>query len=280
VPGEARFKQAVRQAIANFAHSDIRKAVLSRMLEVELSAPVDGASLFARLSEQNRSGYHFRLPLADGSELIGVSPELLLRKQEGRIYSNPLAGSARRQSDPVRDAQAGNALLASAKDQYEHRLVIDDIARVLAPLCRELNVPAQASLLGTAAMWHLSTPIDGVPADPSASALALACRLHPTPAVCGYPTAQARKLIDLVEPFERGLFTGMVGWSDIDGNGEWAVTIRCGQVHDRRVTLFAGAGIVPDSQPDAEWAETEAKLQTMLQALGMVDAPAVVGAAA
>lgn len=271
-PDEPRFKQSVRQAIANFGLSDLRKAVLARIFEVELDGQVDVARTFARLTAQNPSGYHFRLPLFDGSELIGASPELLVRKHAGRIHSNPLAGSARRHADPVRDREVSAALLQSGKDAYEHRLVIEDIARVLRPLCGALEIPAQPSLLSTAAMWHLSTRIEGVPADPAMGALQLACRLHPTPAVCGFPTGLARKLISLVEPFERGMFAGMVGWCDADGNGEWAVTIRCGRVQQRRIQLFAGAGIVADSCPESEWAETQAKLQTMLSALG-VDLP-------
>lgn len=274
LPGEARFKQSVQQAIANFQLSDIRKAVLSRILEVELADDVDIDPIFARLTAQNPSGYHFRIPLIDGSELIGASPELLLRKQGDSVYSNPLAGSARRQSDPERDRQVSESLMQSDKDAYEHRLVIEDIRKVLTPFCVEVDIPEKPSLMSTQAMWHLSTPIEGILSNPELTSLQLACQLHPTPAVCGYPTPMARKLINLVEPFERGLFTGMVGWCDGEGNGEWVVTIRCGLINKNRIHLFAGAGIVEDSCPESEWAETQAKLQTMLNALG-VELPSV-----
>lgn len=269
LPGEARFKQSVQQAIANFQLSDIRKAVLSRILEVELAEDVDIDPIFARLVAQNPSGYHFRIPLINGSELIGASPELLVRKQGDSIYSNPLAGSAKRQADPERDRQISESLMQSDKDAYEHHLVIDDIRTVLTPFCQQLDIPETPSLMSTQAMWHLSTPIAGTLADPAMTSLQLACQLHPTPAVCGYPTRMARKLINLVEPFERGLFTGMVGWCDGAGNGEWVVTIRCGLIYKKRIRLFAGAGIVEDSCPESEWAETQAKLQTMLNALGV-----------
>lgn len=268
IPGEERFKQGVRQAVANFGLSDIRKAVLSRVLEVELAGRADPGRLFASLAAQNPTGYQFRVPLADGAELVGVSPELLLRKEGATIVSNPLAGSARRQPDSDSDAAAAGALLQSPKDLGEHRYVTDDIRRLLLPLCATLDVPPGPSLLSTNAMWHLSTRIEGTLRQPDMSALELACILHPTPAVCGYPTRLARKLIDLVEPFERGLFAGIVGWVDADGNGEWAVTIRCGTVQGNTLRLFAGAGIVADSCPDAEWAETQGKLGTMLRALG------------
>jgi len=269
LPGEVRFKQAVRQAIANFQLSDIRKAVLSRILQVELAEQVDVDPIFNRLVAQNPSGYHFRMPLADDSELIGASPELLVRKEGNSIYSNPLAGSAKRNVNPDLDRTISESLLQSDKDAYEHQLVIDDIRNVLSPLCRALDIPDAPSLMSTQAMWHLSTPIQGELANAAMTSLQVACRLHPTPAVCGQPTALARKLISLVEPFERGVFTGMVGWCDGEGNGEWAVTIRCGLINRNRIQLFAGAGIVEDSCPESEWAETQAKLQTMLNALGV-----------
>lgn len=269
VPDEQGFKAAVRQAIANFRHSDIRKAVLARVFELETEQPVVVEQILAHLQAQNPGAYHFRVPLSEGGELLGASPELLLRKVGGQIFSNPLAGSAKRQADAQVDAQVSQALLRSPKDGYEHRLVIEDIRRVLAPHCATLEVPAAPSLLSTAALWHLSTAIQGQLHEPQMSVLQLACQLHPTPAVCGYPTRLARKLIDLVEPFERGLFSGMLGWCDAEGNGEWVVTIRCGTVQDRLVRLFAGAGIVEASCPDAEWAETEAKLGTMGNAFGL-----------
>lgn len=267
-PDEAGFKAAVSQAIANFRTSPIRKAVLSRLLEVELDRPVDVDQVLARLARQNAHGYHFRIPMPGNGELIGVSPELLVRKRGSRVYSNPLAGSAKRRADADEDRRTADALLDSEKDHYEHRLVIEEIRRVMAPECSQLVIPQQPSLLSTAAMWHLSTAIEGELRDPLRSSLQLACQLHPTPAVCGAPTDLARKLIDLVEPFDRGLFAGVVGWCDADGNGEWAVTIRCGKVQGNTIRLFAGAGIVADSCPEAEWAETQGKLGTMLRALG------------
>lgn len=269
IPDEAGFKAAVNQAIANFRSSPIRKAVLSRQLDVQLNAPVDVDQVLANLAAQNPSGYHFRVPMADGAELIGVSPELLVRKTDDKVFTNPLAGSAKRRADAAQDREVGEALLVSEKDQYEHRLVIEDIRRVLEPVCSQLDVPAGPSLLSTAAMWHLSTALEGQLRDPQTSALQLACQIHPTPAVCGAPTQLARKLIDLVEPVERGLFSGMVGWCDSHGNGEWVVTIRCGTVQHDRIRLFAGAGIVEASCPEAEWKETQAKLGTMLAACGL-----------
>lgn len=269
VPDEAGFKRAVRHAIVNFHHSDVRKAVLSVIHELRFAESMDVGRLLARLHAQNSQGYLFRIPLPDGGELVGVSPELLLRKQGGRIVSNPLAGSAKRQRDPGADRAAAERLERSEKDQYEHRLVIENIRKILEPHCAALDVPERPSLMSTAAMWHLSTLVEGVLKDPATTALQLACLIHPTPAVCGFPTESAHKLIRYVEPFERGLFTGLVGWCDSQGNGEWAITIRCGIVKHDTLRLFAGAGIVEASNPASEWEEVQAKLGTMLNACGL-----------
>ncbi|MGE8175677.1 isochorismate synthase [Pseudomonas fluorescens] len=269
IPDEQGFKRAVEHAIVNFRHSDVRKAVLSVQRELVFAQNVDVAAMQNNLRAQNQSGYHFRVPMPDGATLIGVSPELLVHKDGLDFVSNPLAGSAKRMSDPQADQRNADWLSASEKDHYEHRLVTEDIATQLGELCTQLNVPQRPSLISTPALWHLSTRIEGTLADPTVSALQLACRLHPTPAVCGFPTERARRLIRFVEPFERGLFTGMVGWCDAQGNGEWVVTIRCGTVKRNRVRLFAGAGIVEASSPDSEWTEVQTKLGTMLRACGL-----------
>ncbi|RON09793.1 isochorismate synthase [Pseudomonas brassicacearum] len=269
IPDEQGFKRAVEHAIVNFRHSDVRKAVLSVQRELVFAQDVDVGAMQNNLRAQNQSGYHFRVPMPDGTTLIGVSPELLVHKDGLNFVSNPLAGSAKRMTDPQADRRNADWLSASEKDHYEHRLVTEDIATQLGELCTQLNVPQRPTLISTPALWHLSTRIEGTLADPTVSALQLACRLHPTPAVCGFPTERARRLIRFVEPFERGLFTGMVGWCDAQGNGEWVVTIRCGTIKRNRVRLFAGAGIVEASSPDSEWTEVQTKLGTMLRACGL-----------
>lgn len=267
LPDQPGFKQSVQQIIANLSLSNIRKAVISRIFELELDASIHIDHFFLRLITQNPNSYHFRFPLGKGAEFIGASPELLIRRSGKNIFTNPLAGSAPRQTDAQRDRDAAEKLTRSAKDAYEHRLVVEDIRTQLQPLCRELRVPDTPQLMQTGTMWHLSTPIQGTLKDPDTTALQIACRLHPTPALCGFPTQQAHRLIQLVEPFDRGLFGGIVGWCDAQGNGEWAVAIRCGVFSGNRAQLFAGAGIVKDSDPEGEWRETSAKLLTILKAL-------------
>ncbi|WP_312622140.1 isochorismate synthase, partial [Agrobacterium pusense] len=188
LPDETGFKRAVEHAIVNFRHSDVRKAVLSVMRELTFASEVNVERLLASLAKQNREGYQFRIPLPDGGDLIGVSPELLIRKQGENIISNPLAGSAKRMVDPAADKANAERLSASEKDHYEHSLVSEDIRSLLSPVCAELDVPEKPSLINTAALWHLSTRIEGRLADPETNALQLACLLHPTPAVCGFPT--------------------------------------------------------------------------------------------
>ena len=267
-PDQNGFKQAVSRAVEVLRGGQVSKVVLSRLLQLEFDLAPCATTVFQGLRQQNPEAYHFSMDLPDGGVLIGASPELLLRQQGCQFTSNPLAGSAKRLADPAADAREAQALLQSTKDLHEHRLVIEELDRQLRPLCRSLNVADSPSLLKTARLWHLSTQISGELAAP-ASALSLACRLHPTPALCGFPTAAAKQLIAELEPFDRGVFGGIVGWSDADGNGEWAVVIRCGIVEHTRVRLFAGAGLVTASCPESEWLETGNKLGTMLSAFGL-----------
>ncbi|HEY1178918.1 MAG TPA: isochorismate synthase, partial [Phytomonospora sp.] len=201
--------------------------------------------------------------------LVGASPELLVRRRGRVVTAHPLAGSRPRTGNPGRDAAATAELLACDKDRREHAFVVDAIAAALAPYCANVDAPATPGVTATGAMLHLGTLITGELRDEGVSALELACALHPTPAVCGTPTAHARELIGRVEGFERGFYAGMVGWTDRSGDGEWAVAIRCAEVDGDRLRLYAGAGIVPGSQPRAELAETRAKFRTLLGALGV-----------
>lgn len=268
-PAAAEFKSSVSAALDAFAQGHLAKVVLSRKLILTLHKPADPEQVLARLMSQNPHAFHFSLPLGQGRCLLGASPELLLRVSGGEVFTHPLAGSAKRGGEPAQDRQVARDLLASRKDQHEHRLVIDEIRRVLTPHCRELAIPANPTLMSTDTLWHLGTPIAGQLHGRDASVLSLACQLHPTPALCGYPTELARQFIREQEPFRRALFSGIVGWCDSQGNGEWAVVIRCGVLDGHHVELFAGAGIVAGSDPAMEWAETGTKLGTMLKALGL-----------
>ncbi|HCT5820255.1 TPA: isochorismate synthase EntC [Citrobacter sedlakii] len=268
IPEQDTFESMVARAAALTATPDVDKVVLSRLIDITADAEIDSGALLERLVAQNPVSYNFHVPLEDGGVLLGASPELLLRKEGERFSSLPLAGSARRQPDDVLDREAGNRLLASEKDRHEHDLVTQAMKTVLRDRSSELHLPSSPQLITTPTLWHLGTPFEGK-ANAGENALTLACLLHPTPALSGFPHQAAIKLIAELEPFDRDLFGGIVGWCDADGNGEWVVTIRCAKLHKNKVRLFAGAGIVPASSPVGEWRETGVKLSTMLNVFGL-----------
>ncbi|MGW4373670.1 isochorismate synthase [Streptomyces albidoflavus] len=268
VPSAEEYGDAVAAAVARMWRGDFSKVVLARTLELESPEPVALPPLLQRLARRDLGGYTFALPTGADRTLLGASPELLVSRRGGHLVANPLAGSTPRSEDLAEDVRRAAALLKSAKDLHEHAVVVDAVHQALAPFCTEMSVPSTPTLVRTATMWHLSTTVTGVPADPRTSALELACALHPTPAVCGTPTALARQVIADSEPFDRGYFTGMVGWQDATGDGEWVVTIRCAEAEGRALRLYAGAGVVAASRPEAETAETAAKFGTFLGAVG------------
>lgn len=268
IPQQETFETMVARAAALTATPEVDKVVLSRLIDITTDADINGGALLERLIAQNPLSYNFHVPLPDGGVLLGASPELLLRKEGECLSSLPLAGSARRQPDEVLDREAGNRLLASGKDRHEHELVIQAMKTVLRDRSSGLQIPSSPQLIATPTLWHLGTPFEGK-ANAGENALTLACLLHPTPALSGFPHQAAVKLIAELEPFDRGLFGGIVGWCDAEGNGEWVVTIRCAKIHHNQVRLFAGAGIVPASSPVGEWRETGVKLTTMLNVFGL-----------
>lgn len=268
IPEQDFFEQMVARAAALTATPEVDKVVLSRLIDIQTDADINSGALLERLVAQNPASYNFHVPTEDGGVLLGASPELLLRKEGEHFSSLPLAGSARRQPDDVLDREAGNRLLASEKDRHEHELVTQAMKAVLRDRSRELQLPSSPQLVTTPTLWHLGTPFEGK-ANAQENALTLACLLHPTPALSGFPHQVATKLIAELEPFDRELFGGIVGWCDSQGNGEWVVTIRCAKLLNNQVRFFAGAGIVPASSPVAEWRETGAKLSTMLNVFGL-----------
>ncbi|MDN5844490.1 MAG: isochorismate synthase [Alcaligenaceae bacterium] len=275
MPDATGYEDSVRQALAMMrAGPELHKLVLARTLELDLDDVPDLQGILARLLRDNPAGYTYAIPLESAADaepalFFGASPELLVRREGRRVTVNPLAGTAARHPDPAEDRRRADALLASAKDQYEHAIVIGDVVQRLRPLCSSLHVPDGPSLISTPTLWHLSTLIEGRLTDPGTSSLDLALALHPTPAVCGQPMQLARSGIRELESFDRGFYAGAAGWCDAHGDGEWAVAIRCAQYRDRRLTLYAGAGIVPGSDPVRERIETRNKLGTVLDALGL-----------
>lgn len=266
------YRDAVASAVRRIHDGQLEKVVLSRALELHYDdAPLDPAAVYANLMALNPTAYVFSVrEESTGEYLMGASPELVVGVDQQQFSTRPLAGSASRATStgPTEDAQAGEALMKSAKDRAEHATVVDDIAQRLGPISRELTVPPAPSLVGTPQLWHLGTHITGILGE-GLSALDAARAIHPTPAICGTPRNAALHLIRELEPYDRGFYGGLVGWTDPDGNGEWALNLRSGRVGPRTATLCAGAGIVNGSTPGGEHHETAVKLSTFLAALGL-----------
>jgi isochorismate synthase len=262
--GIDHYLAAVTAARDAAIRGDIVKAVIARDLVVRCSEPIDVAALISRLKASFGSSYRFSI---DG--LVGASPELLVSVDGLRIASHPLAGTVPRTGDAATDEVLAAGLVASAKNQAEHRVVIDAVHDALLPHCSYLDWQPEPSIVRVANVQHLGTRMEGRLSDPPLHVLDAVHLLSPTPALGGHPREAALALIARTEGMDRGRYGGAVGWFDRDGNGIFAVSIRCAELSgDRRVArLFAGGGIVAESDPDAELAETQAKFQAMLAAI-------------
>ena len=253
--------RAVRDAVRSGA---LTKAVIAREIAVTADRPIDVHGVLRRLQASFGSSYRFAV-----EGFVGASPELLVEVEGRTIRSYPLAGTAPRTGDVDRDAATAAALLASTKNQVEHRVVIDVIHDTLLPWCSYLDWEPEPSIITVANVQHLGTRMEGQLSAPPPTVVELVRALTPTPALGGHPRDAALAMIDHVEGVRRDRFGGAVGWVDAAGNGTWAVAIRCAELSAdrRRARLWAGGGIVADSDPHAELAETQAKFQAMLSAL-------------
>lgn len=262
-----KFEGTVQLALDAFEKKKVEKVVLSQAVEYEFNRHQEPENLLAALLKQNPNAYNFVIPVEHNNYILGASPELLLSKQDRIVTSNPLAGSRPKSKISEKNFVSQQELNHSEKDQHEHRIVVENIIRNLATHCVELKVSEFPDILETSTMLHLSSEFQGVLKQQAPNALNLALELHPTPAVCGSPTHVAKQFILDHEGYDRHYYTGLVGWMDAEGNGEWVVTIRCGLLSENKMRLYAGAGIVEGSDAEAEWLETEAKMQTMLNIL-------------
>lgn len=259
-----KYLQAVTTIRDAVRAGNITKAVVARDIVVESSQPVDIHSLLHRLKTSFGSSYRFSI---DG--FVGASPELLVERNGDHVASHPLAGTTPRTGDPTVDERLAKELRASAKNQVEHRVVIDMVHDTLLPWCSYLDWQPEPDVVAVANVQHLGTRVEGRLSDPYPHVLDLVRLLSPTPALGGHPRDVALQLIAEHEGFTRGRYGGAVGWCDRDGNGTWAVAIRCAEfsVDRRSARLFAGGGIVAESEPAAELVETQSKFQAMLAAI-------------
>jgi menaquinone-specific isochorismate synthase len=242
----------------------MEKAVIARPIAVESDEPIDVHAVLRRLKATFGSSHRFSI---DG--FIGASPELLVAVEGDVVTSFPLAGTTRTTGDPELDAKLAAELRASPKNRIEHHAAIAMVRDTLLPYCSYLDWAPEPEIVKVANVQHLGSRAEGRLSKPVATVVELVRALQPTPAVGGYPRDEAIELITSVEGFERGLYGGAVGWVDAAGNGRWAVSLRCAELSPDRHTarLVAGGGIVADSDPRSELAETQAKFQAMLSAI-------------
>ena len=258
--------EIVGEVVSLIRRGEVSKVVLARDLRVGADEPIDLRHLLARLIDRYPMTWTY---LVDG--MVGATPELLLRRQGGLVTSRVLAGTVWHDPEGSDPLLLAAELARSSKDSAEHEFAVESVAQALAPYCAAMNVPEAPSVLKLPNVMHLATDITGV-ALPGASSVALAAALHPSAAVCGTPTHLAMDIISELESMDRGRYAGPVGWVDTTGDGEWAIALRGGHVRPdtpNEIQLFAGAGIVADSDPAVELAETGAKFIPMLQALGL-----------
>ncbi|MGH9245350.1 MAG: isochorismate synthase [Acidimicrobiales bacterium] len=254
--------ELVARTAKHIAEGALRKVVLAREVIVTADNAFDAAAVVSRLRTTYPGCYAFSV---DG--FVGASPELLVSRVGDVVRSHPMAGTAPRGGDPASDALLAARLLASAKDRVEHQITIDMVHDALLPWCSYLDYEAEPSVVAVANVQHLATMVEGRLSDPAPSVLELVHALHPTPAVCGDPRADALAYIEANERLDRRRYTGRVGWVDGRGNGSWAVSVRCAELDGPIARVSAGNGIVADSDPDTELAETQLKLQALLSAL-------------
>ncbi len=257
----AEWETSVAEAVARICAGELDKVVLARDVVAQLNAPVDVRHLLVQLADRYPACWTFSV---DG--LVGATPELLVRRTGDRVMSRVLAGTVRRRGEESLDAGLAEALLASGKDLSEHEYAVHSVADALAAYCTDLDVPARPHVLRLANVQHLATDVSGQLAD-GVPVLALAAALHPTAAVCGTPTERALGVIRELEGMDRGRYAGPVGWFDAHGDGELGIALRCAQVSGDTLRLFAGCGIVAESDPAAELAESAAKLVAMRDAI-------------
>jgi menaquinone-specific isochorismate synthase len=259
----ADWTSAVARCVKRIETGELDKVVLAREVAANFDGPLDIRPILSRLAESYPDCWTFHV---DG--LLGATPELLIRRSGDEVSSRVLAGTVRSSGSASADARNAEGLRASPKDLAEHEYAVRSVAHALAVHCTDLDVAESPSVLPLTNVQHLATDIHARLADGS-SALALAATLHPTAAVCGTPTERAMSLIAEMESINRGRYSGPVGWFNSAGDGEFGIALRCAQVTEDRLNarLFAGCGLVAGSEPAAELAESNAKLEAMRRAL-------------
>ncbi|MDQ0216566.1 menaquinone-specific isochorismate synthase [Oikeobacillus pervagus] len=262
-----QWKQAVNEVVERI-HSNpkLEKVVLARKISAEIEEAILPENVLQKLLDQQQDSFIFSFEAMDDC-FVGASPERLVRKWGNEILSTCLAGSIARGKDAEEDEKLGQALLQDQKNRREHQLVVQMISEVLHDLCEKVYLPSSPTLMKIRDIQHLYTPVIGK-TNQDLSILRFVEKLHPTPALGGLPTKDALEEIRHFEMMDRGFYAGPIGWIDYKGNGEFAVAIRSGLIRKKSVELYAGCGIVADSDAESEFNETGIKFRPMLRAIG------------
>jgi menaquinone-specific isochorismate synthase len=256
----------VDEATRRIRQGELDKVVLARARQLQSPGPVEPAAVLAQLAQYYPDCYRFLFEPLSGHAFYGATPELLVEIKGATLYTAALAGSIRRGRSQEEDEMLAAELLANPKERHEHALVIEAIEENLRPRVATLEVSAQPEVYRLSNIQHLKTPIQGKILE-NDTILSIIKGLHPTPAVGGRPREVALGIIQEMEPVDRGWYAGPVGWLDQQGDGMFAVAIRSAVSVKSESLLYAGAGLVADSQPEKEWQETQLKFKPLQEAL-------------
>jgi menaquinone-specific isochorismate synthase len=259
-----QWKTRVSKAISRIQAGEVEKVVLAREINVMTESVIDPRKILKRLAIEYQSTWNFAI-----SDLVGATPELLMRLTHGMITSRVLAGTISKTGDDERDLALAASLARSSKDLEEHEYAVRSVADAIAPFCKSTNVPETPFVLHLANVMHLATDVTGALVETlnKVDSFSVLEKLHPSAAVCGTPTNKANAIINEIEGFARGRYAGPVGWIDASGDGELGIALRCGQIQGSSIRLYAGCGIVAGSNPERELAESQAKFAPMKSAL-------------
>jgi menaquinone-specific isochorismate synthase len=260
------WQDRVARAVEKIKENQLEKVVLARFASATSDSPINTRNLLTELAHEYPSTWVY-----SNTGLVGATPELLVRLSKSLVTSRILAGTIRKTGDDERDLALAGSLARSSKDLEEHEYAVRSVADALAPLCSSTNVPESPFVLHLSNVMHLATDVTGVLSDNSSPAdiFDLVSKLHPSAAVCGTPTEIAKRAIDEIEGISRGRYAGPIGWIDANGDGELGIALRCGQIGNdgKSIRIYAGCGIVAGSDPEREYAESQAKLLPMRTAL-------------
>lgn len=261
-----RYREAVQNTTTKIQQGEAEKVVIARSVNLKFQEPVSSVAAIHHIANEQQESYHFGLQ-KDGQLFFGATPERLIEISGGRAYSACVAGSIKRGKTADEDRAMGEELLNDPKNREEHQYVVDMITTVFDAYCTDFTIAKEPKLMKIRDIQHLYTPVEATVKDEK-NIFEFVEALHPTPALGGVPTNKSMEIISEVEQMDRGYYAAPIGWTDTEGNGEFAVAIRSALLEEDQAYLYAGGGIVADSEVEKEYDETWIKFRPVLRALG------------